>query len=62
MGVNMLITVVVGILMTYVGYIFGRASGRKQGIAMMGTLIVKSIQHDPEKAIEVIREKFSAKN
>jgi hypothetical protein len=62
MGVNMIISVVVGVLMTYVGFIFGRASGRKQGIVMMGNLIVKSIEHNPEKAIEVIREKFSAKN
>lgn len=58
----MLITVTVGILMTFVGYVFGRANGRKQGIVMMGSLIVKSIEHDPEKAIEVIREKFNAKN
>lgn len=39
----MLITVVVGLLMSFVGYTFGRAKGRKQGVAMMGTLIVKSI-------------------
>lgn len=58
----MLISLAVGIIMTMVGYTFGVANGRKQGMTAMGTLIVKSIQHDPEKAIEVIREKFSAKN
>lgn len=58
----MLISLAVGFIMTIVGYTFGAASGRKQGMMMMGNLIMKSIQHDPEKAIEVIREKFSAKN
>lgn len=58
----MLITVVVGILMMFVGFIFGRASGRKQGMILMANVVSASIKSNPERAIEVIREKFNAKN
>lgn len=58
----MLIAMVVGILMTFVGYIFGKASGKKQGAIMMASIVASAIKNNPEGAIDMIREKFNAKN
>lgn len=49
----MIYTIVTGILMTYVGYVFGRAGGYKAGAYAMGAHLQKAINADP---VEIIRQ------
>ena len=52
----MLITLTVGALMAFVGYVFGRDTGRKQGMMKMGIVIASAIKNDPAGAIETIKK------
>lgn len=54
----MIITLIVGLLMTFVGYVFGNSRGQKVGATKMAILISKSIEVDPQAAIDNIKKVY----